>query len=93
MGNASVKAHHHSKSRTHKNHGHHHSNYKYRHTKRNNRHNHKHCHCNRKNCNHRGGSPRPITGSPLRPGSSKTASSPKPRKNRRTSKSLLNRLQ
>jgi hypothetical protein len=102
MGNASVKARHHSKAHTHKKRNH--SNYKYRHTKRNHRRNHKHCHCKRKNCNHRnckcknchhkyhGGSPSPITGSPLKPGSKSTTSGTK-KKNRKTEKSLLSRLQ
>ena len=99
MGNASVKARHHSKAHTHKKRNH--SNYKYRHTKRNHRRNHKHCHCKRKNCNHRnckcknchhkyhGGSPR---GSPLKPGSKSTTSGTK-KINRKTEKSLLSRLQ
>jgi len=99
MGNASVKARHHSKAHTHKKRNH--SNYKYRHTKRNHRRNHKHCHCKRKNCNHRnckcknchhkyhGGSPR---GSPLKPGSKSTTSVTK-KKNRKTDKSLLKHLQ
>ena len=100
MGNASVKAHHHSKAHTHKNHGHRHSNYKYRYTKRN--HKHKHCHCKRKNCNHRnckckncnhkyhGGSPR--LGSPLNP-RSKKKTSPNRTKTRRLSTSLHKELQ
>ena len=104
MGNASVKARHHSKAHTHKKRNH--SNYKYRHTKRNHRRNHKHCHCKRKNCNHRnckcknchhkyhGGSPR---GSPLKPGSKSTTSGEKSTTSgatkRKTEKSLLSRLQ
>ena len=104
MGNASVKARHHSKAHTHKKRNH--SNYKYRHTKRNHRRNHKHCHCKRKNCNHRnckcknchhkyhGGSPR---GSPLKPGSKSTTSGEKSTtsgtKKRKTEKSLLSKLQ